>query len=192
MLVGSIAVQVLRILQTYCLGRALSMDASVAVYFALVPLILLIVLLPVSINGIGTTHVAFVWFFARAGTTNRQHVPAVALVAQGAWSCLLALPGGNLYNQLLEYIIPADVVFYTLMVGAVIAMRIKSPAAVRPYRTFAYPLPALIYIVLATLVVADFIYMAPGTSGIGALIVLTGIPVYLVWSRFARPVKESV
>src|SRR5262249_14980023 len=90
-------------------------------------------------------------FFARIGTTNSRHVPAAALVAQGAWSCLLALPVtvsvsapgqeptfGNLYNQLLEYIIPADVCFYTLMVGAVIALRIKSPAAERPYRTVAY------------------------------------------------------
>lgn len=138
-------------------------------------------------------------FFARIGTTNRRHVPAAALVAQGVWACLLTLPVtvavdpqtqattyGNLYNQLLEYIIPADVTFYMLMVGAVIALRRKRPEAERPYRTIGYPLPALIYIGLALLVVADFIYMAPETSGIGALIVLAGIPVYLVWTRVGR------
>ena len=53
---------------------------------------------------------------------------------------------GNLYSDLLEYIIPVDVTFYTLMVGAVIALRIKAPFLNRPYRTFAYPFPALIYI----------------------------------------------
>ena len=31
-------------------------------------------------------------FFARAATTNRHHVPAVALVAQGVWAALLVLP----------------------------------------------------------------------------------------------------
>ncbi len=91
-------------------------------------------------------------FFDRVGTTNRQHVPAVALVAQGVWACLLALPVtvtldastqqptyGNLYSQLLEYIIPVDVAFYMLMVGAVILLRRKSPEAERPYRTLGFP-----------------------------------------------------
>jgi basic amino acid/polyamine antiporter, APA family len=140
-------------------------------------------------------------FFAKAGTTNRHHVPAVALAAQGVWASLLALPVtvgtkpgaqaveyGNLYGQLLEYVIPADVTFYTLMVGAVIVLRRKAPALDRPYRTFAYPLPALIYMSLAVLLVLDFIVLAPATSGIGYLIVLAGIPVYLVWSRAAKPV----
>ncbi|MGA8352056.1 MAG: amino acid permease [Isosphaeraceae bacterium] len=137
-------------------------------------------------------------FFKSAGTTNSHHVPAVALAAQGMWAALLALPVtvttdqatqavkyGNLYNDLLEYIIPVDVSFYTLMVGAVIALRIKAPFLKRPYRTVAYPLPALIYITLAVLLVVDFIYLKPKTSGIGFLIVLAGIPVYLIWQRIS-------
>ncbi|WP_406698678.1 amino acid permease [Singulisphaera sp. Ch08] len=135
-------------------------------------------------------------FFDRIGTTNRHHVPAVALVAQCIWACLLALPVtvtmnhatntrtyGNLYSQLLEYLIAVDLIFYALMVGAVIALRRRIPEAERPYRTFGYPLPALIYIGLAVLIVLDLIVLAPETSGIGALIVLAGIPVYFVWSR---------
>lgn len=136
-------------------------------------------------------------FFRSVGTTNRFHVPAVALVAQGLWSALLVLPVtvsadgrggfkyGNLYGELLEYVIPVDVTFYALMVGAVIALRIKAPAMDRPYRTIGYPLPILVYIVLAILLVLDFIYLKPWTSGKGYLIVLAGIPVYLVWSRTA-------
>ncbi len=137
-------------------------------------------------------------FFKSAGTTNSHHVPAVALAAQGMWAALLALPVtvttdqathavkyGNLYNDLLEYIIPVDVSFYTLMVGAVIALRIKAPFLKRPYRTVAYPLPALIYIALAVLLVVDFISLKPMTSGIGFLIVLAGIPVYLIWQRIS-------
>lgn len=139
-------------------------------------------------------------FFAKIGTTNRHHVPAVALVLQGLWASLLTLPVtvatdagsgeikyGNLYNQLLEYIIPADLTFYTLMVGAVIVLRRRSPDFPRPYRTPGFPVPALVYIGLAMLLVLDFIYLAPETSGIGCLIVLSGIPVYLVWSRAGGP-----
>ena len=94
-LAGSVGVQVLRILQTYCLGRALSIDAPLAVYFALVPLILLIILLPVSINGIGTTQVAFVWFFARAATPQAEAFAlSVLFLALGVVG---NLPGGFLY-----------------------------------------------------------------------------------------------
>jgi APA family basic amino acid/polyamine antiporter len=134
-------------------------------------------------------------FFAPIGTTNRKHVPAVALMAQGLWAILLTLPVtltfdeatgqhkyGNLYNQLLEYVIPVDVTFYTLMVGAVIVLRWRRPELERPYRTWGYPLPALIYIGLAVFLVADFIWLSPATSGIGYLIVLAGIPVYFAWS----------
>jgi hypothetical protein len=66
-LVCSIAVQVLRVLQTYCLGLALGLAVPLGVYFALVPIILLIVLMPITINGIGTTQAGFVWLFGRAG-----------------------------------------------------------------------------------------------------------------------------
>jgi APA family basic amino acid/polyamine antiporter len=137
-------------------------------------------------------------FFGPVGTTNRHHVPAVALVAQGLWSALLVLPVtvavdpqtslpryGNLYSQLLEYVIPVDVTFYALMVGAVVVMRRKHPGLERPYRAWGYPLPVLVYVALAVLLVLDFVALEPGTSGIGVLIVLAGIPVYLVWSRSA-------
>ena len=54
------------------------------------------------------------------------------------------------------------------MVGAVIALRIKAPFLDRPYRTIGYPLPALIYIGLAVLLVLDFIYLKPKTSGMAS------------------------
>jgi APA family basic amino acid/polyamine antiporter len=137
-------------------------------------------------------------FFSHAGTTNRHHVPAVALAAQGLWAALLVLPVtvstdpttggpkyGNLYSQLLEYIIPVDLAFYSLMVSAVVVLRRRSPELDRPFRTPLYPVPPLVYVVLALLLVVDFVALAPATSGIGFLIVLAGIPVYLVWSRVA-------
>jgi APA family basic amino acid/polyamine antiporter len=90
-------------------------------------------------------------FFRKVATLNRHQVPAFALVAQGIWASLLTLPRtvmtdpasgavtyGNVYTQLLEYIISVDLVFYALMVAAVIVMRRKAPTAERPYRTWGY------------------------------------------------------
>ena len=135
-------------------------------------------------------------FFKRVGSVNAHHVPAVALIAQGIWAALLVLPRtvtrnretgaetfGNVYIQLLEYIVSADLILYVLMVGAVIVMRRKAPNIERPYRTFGYPLVPLIYIVIAGLFIIDLAILAPSTSGIGYLLVFTGIPIYFVWSR---------
>jgi APA family basic amino acid/polyamine antiporter len=138
-------------------------------------------------------------FFSRVATLNSRAVPAVALIAQGLWAALLTLPRtvtvdprtgtvvyGNVYTQLLEYIISADLIFYALMVGAVILMRRQGPELARPYRTLGYPVVPIVYIALALLVVIDLAYLAPRTSGIGYLLVLTGIPAYLLWRRAAK------
>jgi uncharacterized protein (TIRG00374 family) len=94
-LVCSIAVQVLRILQAYYLGRGLGIDAPLAVYFAFLPLILLVMLLPVTVNGLGTGQAAFVWFFARAGVTAAAAFAlSVLFIALGVVG---NLPGGILY-----------------------------------------------------------------------------------------------
>src|SRR6266498_5962210 len=137
-------------------------------------------------------------FFHRVGTTNAQHVPAAALVAQGIWTACLTLPRtmttqpvtgtisyGNVYTQLLEYIVSADLLFYLLLVAAVILLRKKSPAADRPYRTWGYPVVPLVSILLAGLLILDLAWLAPATSGIGILIVLTGVPVYFLWRKLA-------
>src|SRR6202035_5234754 len=130
-------------------------------------------------------------FFKKIGTTNRNHVPAAALVAQGIWTALLTLPRtvttnpathkvvyGNVYTQLLEYIVSADLIFYLLMVLALIVLRRKAPAAERPYRTWGFPVVPMVSMLLAALLTVDLAFLAPTTSGIGILIVLTGVPVY--------------
>ena len=94
-LVGSILVQILRIVQAYFLGRSLAIAMPLPAYFAFIPLILLVMLLPVTINGIGTSQAAFVWFFGRAG------VPAASAFTLSVLFVALGvvgnLPGGLLY-----------------------------------------------------------------------------------------------
>lgn len=95
-LVSSLAVQVLRVLQAYCLGRAVGIEASLAAYFAFVPLILLVMLLPVTINGLGTSQLAFVWFFARAGVPSADAFALSILFVVGL-QLVGNLPGAALY-----------------------------------------------------------------------------------------------
>src|SRR6184192_1370212 len=146
-------------------------------------------------------------FFEKVGTTNRFHVPAAALVAQGIWTALLTLPRtvtinatthkvayGNVYNQLLEYIISADLLFYLLMIVGLMILRRAKPDAERPYRTWGYPIVPIVSILLSALLIIDLGFLAPATSGIGILIVLTGVPAYFFWRKFAateiNPIRD--
>ena len=133
-------------------------------------------------------------FFGFTGELNEANVPASALVLQGLWAIFLVLPRtydpatrswGNLYNSLLEYVISAALIFYVLTVAGVFRLRITRPDTVRPYRTLGYPIvPALYILVASTILVVLFAYRA-ATTWPGLLIVVLGIPIYLVLKRSA-------
>ena len=101
-------------------------------------------------------------FFSAAGRLNKAGVPGWALGIQGLWSAVLVLPRtynpitheyGNLYNNLLEYVISAALLFYILTILAVFRLRKTRPHMERPYKTWGYPwLPGL-YIAGASVIV---------------------------------------
>ena len=95
-LLCSIAVQIIRILIAYFIGKSLHIDLSLHVYFTLMPLIVLIMLLPVTVSGIGTSQAAFVWFFGRVGVTAEEAF-ALSVIFVGL-SILGNIPGGILYT----------------------------------------------------------------------------------------------
>jgi APA family basic amino acid/polyamine antiporter len=141
-------------------------------------------------------------FFAPLARTNSKNVPAAALLAQGIWASLLVLPRtvtynaadatpvfGNVYTQLLEYVVSVHLVFNLLSVLAVIVLRRRAPQLERPYRTWGYPIIPIIFLILATLLIINLAFLAPTTSGIGYLLALTGIPVYFIWKR--RALRDS-
>jgi len=94
---ASVGVQVLRVLQAWCLGLGLGIDAPLATYFAFIPIILLVMLLPITVNGLGTSQAAFVLFFQTAG------VPKPAAFALSVLFVALGivgnLPGGVLWAR---------------------------------------------------------------------------------------------
>jgi APA family basic amino acid/polyamine antiporter len=131
-------------------------------------------------------------FLKRAGTLNKAHVPGWSLVIQGIWSAVLVLPRtynvethsyGSLYSNLLDYVISAALIFYVLTIAAVIRLRRKRPDMERPFRAPGYPLIPLIYIVGGTVVLVALFVFRPATTWPGLLIVLCGLPVYLVNKR---------
>lgn len=129
-------------------------------------------------------------FFRQAGRLNRAKVPAWGLTLQGLWAACLVLPRtydpatntyGNLYSNLLDYVISAALIFYILTISGIFRLRRTRPDAERPYRAFGYPLvPALYLAGAATILAVLFVYRT-ATTWPGLIIVLLGVPVYLAW-----------
>jgi basic amino acid/polyamine antiporter, APA family len=131
-------------------------------------------------------------FFSFAGTLNAAKVPAASLWLQALWASLLGLPRtydpstqswGNLYSNLLEYVISAALIFYILTVAGVFRLRITRPDAPRPYRTLGYPFVPAFYLLAASVILFVLFLYRPSTTWPGLLIVLLGVPIYLVIRR---------
>ena len=123
-------------------------------------------------------------FFRSAGKLHpRYRTPAVSLVMQGLWTALLCISGS--YGQLLDYIIFAALVFYVLTIGSIFVLRVREPAAPRPYRAFGYPFLPLLYIVMAVWICIELLRYKPQYTWPGLAIVCLGVPVYFIWSRTA-------
>jgi len=129
-------------------------------------------------------------FFKSTGKIDPKHLtPKNALIVQGIWTCLLCLSGT--YGQLLDYIIFAVLVFYILTIAGLFVLRRTQPQAERPYRAIGYPILPAIYIVMALFIDVVLLRYKPQYTWPGLIIVLLGIPVYLVWSRRSGAVQQA-
>ena len=127
-------------------------------------------------------------FFKFAEKTNKNLVPANALIMQCAWACVLCLSGT--YHNLLDYIIFSVLVFYVLTVSGIFILRIKKPNLERPYKAIGYPFFPLLYILFAALLAVDLLIFKPNYTWPGLFIVLLGIPIYLLWGKKSRGVAN--
>jgi APA family basic amino acid/polyamine antiporter len=152
-------------------------------------------------------------FFKSTGRLNDRHVPAMALVLQCLWTGLLVLPRtrlrepetgapkldpatgteqyGNLYSNLLDYVVFAVLIFYVLTIAGLFVLRRKRPDAERPYRAFGYPLLPALYLVGATLIMLVLLAYKTQTTWPGLLLVLVGIPVYFLWKKFGATLPQA-
>jgi len=123
-------------------------------------------------------------FFKNVGELNRRAVPGNGLWVQFIWSSVLCLSGS--YSQLLDYVVFAVLLFYALTILAIFILRFKRPEAERPYKAFGYPVMPAVYIFLATAIMIILLIYKPAFTLRGLVIVLIGIPVYYIWSRFNK------
>jgi APA family basic amino acid/polyamine antiporter len=123
-------------------------------------------------------------FFRRAGELHPRHrTPVFGLAVQAVWASVLCLSGT--YNQLLDYVIFASVLFYFLTTLALFRLRRKRPDLPRPVKAFGYPIVPALYLVAAGALMVVLLIKKPLFTWPGLIIVALGIPVYLIWRRSA-------
>src|SRR5213594_4040725 len=143
-------------------------------------------------------------FFKKSGELNKQRVPAWGLIIQGIWAGALVLPRtvktdavgnvvgyGNLYGNLLDYVISAALIFYILTIIGIFLLRRKQPDAERPYKAFGYPIVPALYVIGATVILAVLFIYQTATTWPGLIIVLSGVPIYFLWRRSAVAAAET-
>jgi APA family basic amino acid/polyamine antiporter len=121
------------------------------------------------------------------------------LIIQGIWAGVLVLPRtvktdaagnvtgyGNLYGNLLDYVISAALIFYILTILGIFLLRQKQPDAERPYKAWGYPIVPLLYVVGAGVILVVLFIYQPATTLPGLGIVLTGVPIYFLWKVFGK------
>src|SRR5712664_1080733 len=137
-------------------------------------------------------------FFRSTGSLNKKGVPGTALVYQGVWIAILILlrtrhvdaagvvTYGNLYSDLLNYVVFAALLFYVLTTIGIFVLRAKRPNAERPYRAFGYPFVPMLYVLAAVAIMLVLLLYQTQTAGTGLVIVLVGLPVYWLWAWWSR------
>ena len=113
-------------------------------------------------------------FFSQIATLNRARVPGRSLLIQCVWSAALVLPRtfnvttgqyGNLYSNLLDYVISAALIFYIATIAGVIRLRHQRPHAERPYRTPGYPVVPVLYVLGASTVLLILLFIGQQPPG---------------------------
>jgi APA family basic amino acid/polyamine antiporter len=123
-------------------------------------------------------------FFRRVSEINKNGVPGFALVIQGIWAILLCLSGT--YGNLLDYVIFAVLIFFTLTILSIFILRVKRPDIPRPYKAFGYPVIPSVYILTTITIMVILLIYKPNYTFPGLGIVLLGIPVFYLWKKFNK------
>jgi basic amino acid/polyamine antiporter, APA family len=123
-------------------------------------------------------------FFEKVGTLHHTfRTPVLALVLQAVWAGILCVSGT--YNDLLNYVIFATVVFYFLTTLALFRLRRLQPDLPRPVKAFGYPLLPALYMAANAVLAVVLLFEKPLYTWPGLIIVASGIPVYLLWRRLS-------
>lgn len=116
-----------------------------------------------------------------ADLSERSRVPVIAVLVQGALSCVFTLNAR--FDELTNAVVFASWLFYALNAGSVLLLRRREPDRPRPFRVPGFPVVPFVFITLSTLLLLNTIYMSPKSSMLGLGTTLVGAIVYVAFLR---------
>jgi APA family basic amino acid/polyamine antiporter len=123
-------------------------------------------------------------FFKKVGKLNKKGVPAFAIAVQGIWAIILCLSGT--YSDLLDYVVIAALIFYTITILAIFILRVKRPDIERPYKAFGYPVIPIFYIITTVTIMVILLIFKPDYTLPGIGLVILGVPVFYLWRKYNK------
>jgi APA family basic amino acid/polyamine antiporter len=121
-----------------------------------------------------------VFFRQLAWLHPRTRVPVVAITLQSVWTVVILFTGR--YEQILNYVTSMDWIFFGLSASCLFVLRRRggeAPQSAMP----GHPYTTALFCLACAAVVANTVYRYPGHTLIGIAILLSGIPVYFMWSK---------
>jgi basic amino acid/polyamine antiporter, APA family len=123
-------------------------------------------------------------FFRQLAWLNRARVPAIAISLQGGLAIVIVLVASR-YEQILEYVVSVDVVFFALTAVCVFVLRRRHRDG-DAFRIPGHPLTTLFFILACCVITVSIVYKEPRNSAISLGIMLAGVPAYFVWAWLRR------
>ncbi len=120
-------------------------------------------------------------FFKQLSQLNRARVPAFAIALQGALAILIALVASK-YEQILNYVVSVDVIFFALSAVCVFVFRKRQKAATEVFRIPLHPFTTLFFIAACAVITFSLLYKFPLNSALSFGIMLLGVPAYFIWA----------
>lgn len=129
-------------------------------------------------------------FFSKFAEVHKRFgTPAIAIIASGVWSAILA--SYQTFGQLTNYVVFIGWIFYALAAASIFAYRRQYPdASTRSYSVPGYPVTPILFLLGAAALVINTLVTQPKQSAIGIGIVLLGAPVYLIWRAKLKKIEK--
>jgi APA family basic amino acid/polyamine antiporter len=109
-----------------------------------------------------------------------RRTPHLAIAAQAAWACVLAVT--NSYRALFTSVVYTEWLFFALLAAGIFVLHRRGEYQPKFLRV-AYPLAPALSLVTSAAIAVNQIWATPRSSALGLGLILLGLPIYFVWSH---------